>query len=165
MTGEPPEPGTLEPFWRFFIESALRYRWVWVSGDYAAAAVWIPPGESELTAEDDEHVEPLLRRLIGDRAPDVLALLERFEEAHPRERPHYYLSLLGTHPDHRGYGKGVALLAANLAQSDEAGIPAYLESTNPVNDQRYERLGFVQVGEFAAPHGGPAVACMWRDPR
>jgi hypothetical protein len=29
----------------------------------------------------------------------------------------------------------------------------------------YERLGFVQVGEFAAPGGEPTLACMWRDPR
>jgi hypothetical protein len=43
-------------------------------------------------------------------------------------------------------------------------MPAYLESSNPSNDHRYERLGFVRVGEFAAPAGGPTVACMWRDP-
>ena len=27
------------------------------------------------------------------------------------------------------------------------------------------RLGFVQVGEFAAPGGEPTVGCMWRDAR
>jgi hypothetical protein len=59
----------------------------------------------------------------------------------------------------------MALLAENLAQSDAAGVPAYLESTNPLNRQRYERLGFGQIDEFAAPHGGPTVACMWREPQ
>lgn len=59
----------------------------------------------------------------------------------------------------------MALLGANLAQLDEAGSPAYLESSNRANDRRYERLGFAQVGEFAAPGGGPKVGCMWRDPR
>ena len=73
--------------------------------------------------------------------------------------------LLGTHPDRRGRGKGMGLLAANLAQIDEQGSAAYLESSNRANDHRYERLGFVQVGEFAAPSGGPTVACMWRDPQ
>jgi predicted GNAT family acetyltransferase len=92
-------------------------------------------------------------------------LLERFEANHPRETPHFYLSLLGTHPEHRGQGKGMGLLAANLAQIDEIGMPAYLESSNRANDHRYERLGFVQVGEFSAPAGGPTLACMWRDPR
>jgi hypothetical protein len=59
----------------------------------------------------------------------------------------------------------MALLADNLARVDELGFPVYLESSNPVNDQRYERLGFVRVGEFSAPGGGPTVGCMWREPR
>ncbi|HUA02318.1 MAG TPA: GNAT family N-acetyltransferase [Solirubrobacteraceae bacterium] len=101
--------------------------------------------------------------MLGARADDVLALVDRFEENHPREEPHYYLSLLGTHPDHRGQGKGMWLLAANLAEIDAEGMPAYLESSNRANDHRYERLGFVQVGEFSAPGGQPTIACMWRD--
>jgi GNAT superfamily N-acetyltransferase len=158
-----PEPGTLEPFWRFFIESALRHRWVWVSGDYAAATVWIPPGEQELSAADEEQVEPLLRRLIGERASDVLALLDSFEQTHPPEPAHYYLDLLGTHPDRRGEGLGMALLADNLARIDAEGMPAYLESSNPENDARYERLGFRKVGEFSTPDGAHTVATMWRE--
>jgi hypothetical protein len=59
----------------------------------------------------------------------------------------------------------MALLGENLARLDELGMPAYLESSNRDNDHRYGRLGFVQVGEFAAPGGEPTVACMWRDPR
>ena len=38
-----PEPESLEPWWRFYVASALRYPWVWVEGDYAAVSVWIPP--------------------------------------------------------------------------------------------------------------------------
>jgi GNAT superfamily N-acetyltransferase len=160
-----PEPGTLEPFWRMFIGSALRYRLVWVIDSYAAAAAWIPPGGSELTEEGEEQVEPLLRSLIGDRTPLVMTLLERFEEAHPRDRPHYYLSLLGTHPDRRGEGLGMALLAENLARIDEEGGHAYLESSNPANNARYEGVGFDQVGEFFTPDGAHTVATMWREAR
>lgn len=160
-----PEPGTLEPFWRMFIGSALRYRQVWVVDSYAAAASWIPPGGSELTEEGEEQVEPLLRSLIGDRAPLVMTLLERFEEAHPRDRPHYYLSLLGTHPDRRGEGLGMALLADNLARIDEEGAHAYLESSNPANDARYEGVGFERVGEFLTPDGAHTVTTMWREAR
>jgi GNAT superfamily N-acetyltransferase len=151
--------------WGLFMHSALPYGCVWMTNDGAAAAVWIPPNERELTDEDEARVEPLLRELIGSRTDDVLVLLERFEANHPRETPHYYLSLLGTHPEHRGHGRGMRLLAANLAQIDDIGMPVYLESSNRANDRRYERLGFVQVGEFSAPGGGPTLACMWRDPR
>jgi GNAT superfamily N-acetyltransferase len=152
-------------WWALYVRSALPYGWVLMTSDGGAAALWIPPGERELTEEDETRVEPLLRELVGPHADDVLTLLERFDSNHPQEPPHYYLSLLGTHPDHRGHGKGMALLAASLADMDRRGIPSYLESSNRANDFRYERLGYVQVGEFSAPAGGPTVACMWRDAR
>src|SRR4051812_20414935 len=90
-----PDPKDLAVWWRLFIGSALRYPTVWITGDYAAAGVWIPPGGTELTEEEEEKVEPLLRELAGRRAPVLMKVLERFESSHPRERPHYYLSLLG----------------------------------------------------------------------
>ena len=151
--------------WGLLLHSAIPYEWVWSTADGGAAALWIPPGESELTEADETRVEPLLRELAGSRADDVLALMERFEEHHPQHEPHYYLSLLGTHPDHRGQGKGMGLLAANLAEIDELGVPTYLESSNRANDQRYERLGFEQIDEFSVPDGSTTLACMWRDPQ
>jgi ribosomal protein S18 acetylase RimI-like enzyme len=158
------DPTHLAVFWRFYIGSALRYPCVWITGDYAAAAVWIPPAGSELTGEEEERLESLVGELVGPRAPEVLELLDRFEASHPRERPHYYLSLLGTHPDHRGQGHGMTLLAENLRRMDAEGIPAYLESSNPRNDRRYERLGFRPLGEFSTPAGERRVTTMWRDP-
>lgn len=157
-----PDPDPMSSWWRFLIESALRYPLVFAAGDYAAASVWIPPGGSELTEREQELLEPLLQELAGARAPAVLELLERFEAAHPRDEPHYYLSLLGTHPQHRGQGLGMKLLAENLASIDEQGMPAYLESSNPENVPRYERLGFEQIGEFSTPDGARTVAPMWR---
>jgi GNAT superfamily N-acetyltransferase len=150
--------------WGLFMHSALPYGCVWMTDDGGAASLWIPPGEPELSDEDNARVEPLVRELVGPHADAVLMLLERFEANHPRDETHYYLSLLGTHPDHRGQGKGMGLLAANLAAIDELELPTYLESSNRANDHRYQRLGFAQVGEFAAPGGAPTVGCMWRDP-
>jgi ribosomal protein S18 acetylase RimI-like enzyme len=158
-----PDPDDLAVWWRFYIGSALRYPWVWIAGDYAAASVWIPPGASELTDEEEERVEPLLRDLVDSRTPAVMELLERFETSHPRERPHYYLSLLGTHPEHRGEGLGMGLLSENLERMDAERVPAYLESSNPANNARYERLGFSQVGEFTTPGDERTVATMWRE--
>jgi GNAT superfamily N-acetyltransferase len=134
-------------------------------GDYLAASVWIPPDGSEITEEEEARVEPMLNELVGPRAVDVGELLERFDASHPKDRPHYYLGLLGIRPDHRGRGLGMGLLAENLAVIDAEGIPAYLESSNPDNNQRYERLGFEQVGEFTTPDGTRTVATMWREPR
>jgi GNAT superfamily N-acetyltransferase len=158
-----PDPDDLAVWWRFCIGSALRYPWVWIGGNYAAASVWIPPEGTELTQEEEDRVEPLIRDLIGPRCDHVMELLERFDASHPRERPHYYLSLLGIHPDFRGQGLGMALLVDNLKRMDAERVPAYLESSNPANNPRYERLGFRQVGEFTTPDGKRTVATMWRD--
>ena len=89
-------------------------------------------------------------------------LYERFEATHPRVEPHAYLSLLATHPEHRGRGIGQALLADHLADWDRLGVPAYLESTNPANDHRYERLGFRRVGGFTAVRDDAPITTMWR---
>ncbi len=160
-----PDDESRAAWWRFLVSSALRYPWVLIADDGAAASVWIPPGGVELTEDEEGRVESVLRDLIGDRAPDVLELLDRFEQTHPRDRPHYYLSLLGTDPDHRGKGVGMALLADGLARIDAEGMPAYLESSNSANDGRYERLGFERVGEFRRPPDDVvAVSTMWREP-
>lgn len=151
-------------WWRLFVDSAIPDGWVWMTEDCGAAALWIPPGRPELSEEAEACYEPLMRELVGDWADQVLQLTAAFDANHPSE-PHYYLSLLGTHPDRRGRGEGMALLADNLARIDAEGAAAYLESSNPANDHRYARHGFVRTGEFSAPGGQPIVGCMWRDPR
>jgi GNAT superfamily N-acetyltransferase len=155
----------LDALWRLCAASALRYPWVWVADDYAAVSVWIPPSGVELTQEEEASLGPMLEGLVGSNASKILTLFERMDHTHPDEPPHYYLSLLGTHPDHRGKGLGMALLADNLARIDSEGMPAYLESSNPENDPRYERLGFVRAGEFLRPDEQLTCSTMWREPR
>jgi hypothetical protein len=58
----------------------------------------------------------------------------------------------------------MALLADNLARIDAEGAPAYLESTNPANLDRYRSAGFVDRDEFALGDAGPVVTTMWREP-
>lgn len=148
--------------WRVYLEGALRYPWTWLTGGGEAVSVWYPPGGTELTSEEEERFERLLVTRLGPAAEGVLELFARFEASHPRNEAHYYLSLLGTHPDHRGQGIGMALLADNLARVDAERMPAYLESTNPANNHRYERLGFRAVGSFTVPWDGHVITTMWR---
>lgn len=155
----------LAALWGLFVAGSVEHRWVWTTGGDAAVAVWIPPGCPELTEPHASRLDPLLDELVGPRAALVGEVIERFEAAHPRDEPHYYLSFLGTHPDHRGQGIGMRLLAENLARVDAEGMPSYLESSNPVNDRRYESVGFEQCGEFTLPDGGPRVTTMWRRPQ
>jgi ribosomal protein S18 acetylase RimI-like enzyme len=155
----------LDLWWRLLMENAFRNSWISTLGDYAAVSVWIPPGANELSDTEERQIEPLLDKLAGSRAPQVAQLLDRFDEAHPKDAPHYYLSLLATHPAHRGHGLGMSLVAEKLARIDAESIPAYLESSNPANHARYERAGFERVGSFSTPDGSCTLATMWREPR
>ncbi len=151
--------------WRLLVQGAMRYRTVWLAEGGAATSVWIPPGGSELTAEDEAALESMVVDLLGPGAGRVLGAFEEFERAHPRDEPHWFLTLLGTDPQQRGKGHGLALLAANLRVVDEAGLPAYLEASNSANVPLYQRYGFVVRGSFRMPEGGPEVVTMWRDPQ
>ena len=164
-----PDPGRRQDqyavWWEFLIGNAMRYPWVLMTDGAEVASVWIPPGGTEIAEEAEAEIEPLLEDLVGPRAGAVIELLARFDAAHPKEEPHFYLSLLGTSPAHAGRGLGMALLAENLERIDREDVPAYLESSNPANNHRYERHGFAKVGEFFPPGSDIPVTTMWREAR
>ena len=160
-----PDPRARRRWWELCIRGALRYPWVLRTGGFETVSVWIPPDGTEFSTDEEDRLPDLLTELVGPRAPEVNELLRRFGEAHPRHEPHYYLSLLATADEHRGRGLGVALLRENLVRIDKEGMAAYLESSNPRNNHRYESLGFESVVSFQAPGGGPIVTGMWRRPR
>jgi GNAT superfamily N-acetyltransferase len=162
-----PDPATRRDqhrqLWGLIVEGALRYPWVWLAEGDVATSVWIPPGGTDLSAEQEHRLEELFAaRPEWKRSARAFEL---FEGAHPREVPHYYLSLLATDPAHRGHGYGLGLLADNLGRIDDEGACAYLEASNPVNVALYERYGFDVVGSFDLPEDGGTVHRMWREAR
>jgi ribosomal protein S18 acetylase RimI-like enzyme len=160
-----PDGGTdhLVPFWRPYVQGALRYSTVFLVDDGAAVAAWIPPGGTEMSDAQENAVQAIIDRNLEPEAQRAISeLWDRFDANHPRSEPHAYLSLLATHPDHRGRGIGQMLLAENLAHFGAQGLPAYLESTNPANNHRYERAGFRSTGEFRSVLNDAPVATMWR---
>jgi GNAT superfamily N-acetyltransferase len=152
-------------YWRLFVADAVALGAVHLADDGSAVAVWIPPGAPELTPETAVALEVFNEETLGPRgAAEMADLYERFEANHPTAPEHAYLSLLATHPEHRGRGIGQRLLAADLAGWDRIGVPAYLESTNPANDHRYRRAGFRPVGGFRSVRDDAPITTMWRDP-
>jgi len=147
-----------------WLRSALRYPAVRVTQACEAVALWYPPWGSENTEEDERQLISTAKSLLGSHADVFLKGCDLIEASHPQEKPHYYLSLLGTHDNHRGKGLGMTLLQETLALIDAAAMPAYLESTNPSNNHRYERVGFRRIGAYSLPDDGPQVDMMWRDP-
>ena len=154
----------LRPYWRLFVDGAARHGTVFTTQDTSAVSVWLPPGRDELEADGLGELDRLLDGMLDDASRAALTTLyERFAASRAPLGPHAYLSLLATHPDHRGRGFGQQLLAMDLAAWDAQDVPAYLESTNPANDHRYKRAGFHRIGGFRAVLDDAPVTAMWRD--
>jgi GNAT superfamily N-acetyltransferase len=150
--------------WRVYAAAALRYPWTFVTPGVESAAVWIPPGGEELTAEEARRLSELIGQVAGPEAAAAASEIEeRFAAAHPAG-PFFHLTILATHASHRGKGLGMALLAETLTRVDALGAAAYLESTNPVNNERYQNAGFEPRAEITMP-SGRTVTTMWRPAR
>lgn len=160
-TGSPKTPFE---YWDFFVRSSQRFPWMGSVNEGEAVTVWLPPGAAELTPAEEEEFPNLAQEWFGQEAADELfRIIERFDEARP-DGNYFYLSLLATHPDSYGRGLGMGLLKANLAELDRLGEPSYLESSNPANDGRYERLGYRRHGTISLP-SGLELSTFWRDPQ
>ena len=132
---------------------AFAHGGVFRTNDRRAAALWLPEG----VAPDEAGIEAIVRRsLEGGTRSTAFAIFEQMGQAHPSE-PHWYLPFVGVYPAYQGQGLGSALLKASLARCDEAGLPAYLESTNPRNVPLYRRYGFEVSGEIQAGECPPLI--------
>ena len=124
---------------------------------FEGAALWLPPG----IHPDEERMASFMGETVHpDIADDVSKVFELMDQYHPEEEV-WYLPLIAVDPAHQGRGLGSALMKAALQQCDEAGIPAYLESSNPRNISLYERHGFEAIGVIQ--HGSsPVITPMYR---
>lgn len=133
--------------------AALPRRTALASEDRSAVALWLAPD----AAPDEEALARLIEEgVTPERRVDMAAVVEEMIRYHPQE-PHWYLPLIGVEPARQGRGLGAALIGAALARSDAAGLPAYLESTNPRNRLLYERHGFEAIGEIRIGSCPPIV--------
>ncbi len=127
-------------------------------GDFAGAALWLPPGvEPDLEALG----ELMQSTLTPSQLENARALFPQMETYHPHE-PHWYLPLIGVDPAQQGKGLGDALMAHALARCDRDRAPAYLESSNPRNISLYRRHGFEPLGEIRAGSSPPLVPMLRR---
>ena len=103
---------------------------VWVADGGAAVAMWDPPRSP--AGAGVEH-------------PPQAGRFGRYQSiVHTRmpRTPHWYLGVVATHPDHRGRRLGRAVMGPGLARAAADGLPAYLETSNPINVEVYRSVGF-----------------------
>lgn len=127
---------------------------------HGAAAMWLPPGE---TSHGDIMEEILGATIAEDRMEEIGEFFGKMDEFHPHD-DHYYLAIIAADPAQTGRGLGAALMKHALAIVDEAGLPAYLESSNPRNISLYERHGFAVMSEIQVG-SSPVMTPMYRPAR
>ena len=95
------------------------------------------------------------------RALSASAVMKR---EHPKA-PHMYLFAIGTRKAARGKGLGKTLIRPMLDAADRAGLPCYLENSNPANTGFYRSNGFERMKLFEPGPGAPPMEAMWREPQ
>jgi ribosomal protein S18 acetylase RimI-like enzyme len=133
---------------------------VWMLGEFAAVALWIPPGAE---ADADKIVAALRENVSARQHADVFAVVEQMDQAHP-SYPHWYLPWLAADPAQQGAGLGGQLLKRCLEIVDADRLPAFLETPNPRTISFYERHGF-EVTSVAQAGACPPVTSMLREAR
>jgi GNAT superfamily N-acetyltransferase len=136
---------------------ALGWNWTVHLMVEQCVSLWAPPGGGSPTEEPDSGGPNGFDEGVLER----FAILQAAMAAHHPAEEHWYLAVAATAPEWQGQGLGARILAPVLAECDRAGLPAYLESTNPRNLAFYRRLGFAEAGEIPLP-GGPSLYPMWR---
>lgn len=142
-------------------EATLDKGATYLCGD-SAAAVWTPPNPEPWPEQREiAFVEAVSAVAEPAAIGRIVALDQATKAVHPQE-PHWYLGMLATRCAQQGRGVGSQLMKECLAEVDAAGLPAYLESSNPRNVPFYERHGFRATKEIPLPDGPPLTA-MWRE--
>ena len=148
-----------------YLGESIPYGEVLVTNDLKGCAIWLPPG---VWSEKPPLVDYLME-LFYALGWSGLGRINRFIETdnneynHKPAEPHYYLAILGVHPDYTRKGYASTLLEQKLEKIDQLGYPAYLENSNKVNQSLYERHGFKIIDSFTL-RDGPTEWCMLREP-
>jgi ribosomal protein S18 acetylase RimI-like enzyme len=135
-----------------------------LEGRVLGAAVWLPPGAWRPPLWRQLVALPGVAFRLGSRMTVASTTYGALLRVHP-DRPHWYLSGIGTDPPAQGTGVGSELMRSRLVRCDADRVPAYLESSNERNVPFYEHHGFRVIGELSVPGGGPTLWLMWRDPQ
>ncbi len=156
--------GHLTEWYELTLLAGLRCGHTYTTSMNRAAAVWAPPSVPQMFEWEREGVAitDMLKRHLGSRFQFVLEPLAELEIAHPRHAPHFYLAMLGTSPEAQGKGLGGSLLDCVLAQCDDEGWPAYLETSLERNVRFYEGRHFEVTGDMVLPDGPPRLVHVAR---
>ncbi|MGW7086293.1 GNAT family N-acetyltransferase [Streptomyces sp. NPDC054871] len=154
-----------------FYDLAVSQGYVDITEDGSAVALWwsVPAGEdagNDEGGDEDAEEGPAQLREAVDPGNERIEMIGRLTgDAHPTDRPHQYLHMIGVSPERQGEGLGSALIGAVLERCDKEGLHAYLEASSSRSRALYTRLGFRFTGKAIDLPDGPHLWPMWREPQ
>lgn len=138
-------------------------------GNVRGVAVWLTPGETEMSPERLAAAGMVQApAVLGTTAWErFMVVMEFMEGLHSTDMPgdHWYLAAIGVDPEAAGKGLGSALLRSVLEVADTQGKPCYLETAAANNKPFYEKHGFVVVRQGIEPASGLDYWTFHREPR
>lgn len=134
--------------------------------DGKAATMWMQAGgDSSLPLRAMPQLAVNILRHSGLTSLRRALLTDGAMHAHKPKQPHLYLFTIGVVPTAQGRGLGHRLLAPMLRAADSAGIPTYLENSNPANHSFYAGHGFESQHIIHVHQDAPPLEAMWRKPQ
>jgi ribosomal protein S18 acetylase RimI-like enzyme len=140
-------------------EAVLRYGYlfgeVYTTPNMEGAAVWLPPGNTDITPEKAEKGGlSVIPELLGeDAAARFFSVMDFLDPFHRQDagEPHWYTMVIGVDPAFCGLGYGKALMQHVMTKAQNNQTSIYLETAQPSNIPFYTNLGFKVYRELTEP--------------
>ncbi len=145
---------------RTWFQSPVRYCMKYGAAIATSPAIegfagWLPGEYSEMTfgrllksgvSRSCKKVgfKPMLRMM-------PLRVFDADRKRHMQDRPYIYVMIVGVAPEYQGQGFGGKLLRNIINESDNTGLPIYLETSTHGNVAIYNHLGFKILDEINLP--------------
>ena len=141
-----------------------------LEGELIGVGIRFPPGRWPETGWDSISstvwglISFLPQLAANRRALRMLTATSDLKRLHPTDRPHWYLTTMGVHPEFRRRGVASALARYVIGRADEAGVGVYTETFGDGTEALYRGFGFEVRDRFEIAPGAPMGRTMWREP-
>ena len=142
------------------IRYCFRYGEVYATSEHLEGiAAWVPGDLADMTIWRLIRSGAIISGMKAMRVCTKLAwkqgrIFEPFQadrKANMKGRAYVYLLIIGVASEFQGQGFGGKLLRALIEESEQVGVPIYVETETEKNVRMYERLGFRVLNQITLP--------------
>ena len=142
------------------IKYCLRYGEVYATSEHLEGiAAWVPGDLADMTIWRLVQSGAIISGMkairvctkLAQKQGSIFEPLQADRRANMKGREYIYLMVIGVASKFQGQGFGGKLLRALIEESEQVGVPIYVETETEKNVRMYERLGFRLLGQITLP--------------